>query len=246
MRFFVTGGSRGIGAQIVVDACRAGHDVAFTYVRSEERAREVVAAAEAARPGGQCLAYQLDVRDSAATERVAELALEALGGVDVIVPNAGVSLAGLLVSLSDEEWREVIDTNLTGAFHVCRQLLPAMLGARFGRVVFISSVGQGGGVGQAAYSASKAGLLGLSATIAKEYGKKGITSNAVILGVVETDMTREAMSESNRKFWATYCPVGRTGEMSEVSRAVLFLASPDAGFINGAELRLTGGLDWTP
>jgi NAD(P)-dependent dehydrogenase (short-subunit alcohol dehydrogenase family) len=121
-----------------------------------------------------------------------------------------------------------------------------MLAARFGRIVFISSVGQGGGAGQAAYSASKAGLLGLSASIAKEYGGRGITSNALVLGFFETDMTREALSERNRSFWADNCPTGRSGDIAEISGAVLFLASSSASFVNGAELRMTGGLDWTP
>ena len=109
-----------------------------------------------------------------------------------------------------------------------------------------SVVGQSGGLGQAAYSASKAGLSGLSAAIAKEYGRKGITSNVLVLGVFDTDMTRDGLSERNRDFWSSYCPAGRTGALSEVSEAILFLASDGAAFVNGAELRLTGGLDWTP
>lgn len=246
MRFLVTGGSRGIGAQIVLDACAAGHDVAFTYVRREAQALEVVAHAQASRPGAVCLAYRLDVRDPAATETVVDSVIDALGGLDVVVCNAGVNVGGLLVSLSDEHWHEVIDTNLTGAFHVCRQVLPAMLANRYGRLVFMSSVGKDGGLGQAAYSASKAALSGLSAAISKEYGRKGITSNVLVLGVFETDMTREGLSQDNRDFWNGFCPAGRTGELADATRAVLFLASPQAGFINGAELRLTGGLDWIP
>ena len=246
MRFFITGGSRGIGARIVLDVHRAGHDVAFTYARRADQAQVVVDAARAQGPDGKCLAYQLDVRDSAATETVAGQVLDDLGGLDVIVANAGINLGGLLVSLSNEDWHEVIETNLTGAFHVCRELLPALVAARFGRVVFISSVGQGGGVGQAAYSASKGGLRGLSAAISKEYGRKGITSNVLVLGMFETDMTRAELSASNRAFWTQNCPVGRAGDLSEVSHAVLFLSSPDAAFINGTEMHLTGGLDWTP
>lgn len=246
MRFFVTGGSRGLGARIVVDVCAAGHDVAFTYHRNEAQAQGVVQKALALRPSAVCLPYQLDVRDSAATEEVVDRAVEALGGLEVLVSNAGVNLGGLLVSLSDEEWEEVIDTNLTGAFHVCRQILPVLLAARFGRIVFVSSVGKDGGLGQAAYSASKAGLSGLSAAISKEYGRKGITSNVLVLGVFDTDMTREGLSQRNREFWDAYCPAGRIGSLTDVSQAVLFLASPDSGFVTGTELRLTGGLDWTP
>jgi len=246
MRFFVTGGSRGIGAQVVLDAYRAGHDVAFTYLRNEAGARQMLEQAHTLRPNGTCVAFQLDVRDSIATTDVTERATDALGGIDVVVANAGINRGGLLVSVSDEDWREVIDTNLTGAFNVCRQLLPVLLAQRFGRIVFISSVGQGGGLGQAAYSASKAGLAGLSAAISKEYGRKGVTSNVLVLGVFDTAMTRDGLSQRNREFWATYCPAGRTGELAEVSQAVLFLASRDGAFINGSELRLTGGLDWIP
>lgn len=246
MRFLVTGGSRGIGAQTVLDVCAAGHEVAFTYMRNEAQALALVEQAHAARPGAVCRPYRLDVRDSAATEEVLDRVVEDLGGVEVVVSNAGVNIGQLLVSMSDEEWHEVVDTNLTGAFHVCRQIMPTLLAARFGRIIFISSVGKDGGLGQAAYSASKAGLGGLSATISKEYARKGITSNVLVLGVFESDMTRDALSQRNRDFWTNYCPAGRTGDLAEVSRAVLFLAAPESSFITGAELRLTGGLDWTP
>jgi 3-oxoacyl-[acyl-carrier protein] reductase len=246
MRFLVTGGSRGIGAQIVLDACAAGHDVAFTYRRSDTEARRIVSQAHALRAGAVCRAYQLDVRDPAATESVVDTAIDALGGLDVVVCNAGVNVGGLLVSMSDADWHEVIDTNLHGAFHVCRQALPAMLANRFGRIVFMSSVGKDGGMGQAAYSASKAALGGLSAAISKEYGRKGITSNVLVMGVFDTDMTRDGLSQNNRDFWSHHCPTGRTGELADATRAVLFLASPGAGFINGAELQLTGGLNWIP
>ena len=246
MRFFITGGARGIGAQMVEDLVRAGHDVAFTYMTSEKEANEVAARALSAGSGRTCVCFRLDVRDPAATEEVCDRAVDALGGLEVVVPNAGISRNALLVETADDDWRAVIDTNLTGAFHVCRQLIPVLLAERFGRVIFVSSVGQGGGAGQAAYSASKAGLLGLSGAIAKEYGRRGITSNALVLGIFETEMTRVHMGQRNRDYWSAFCPAGRTGQLAEVSEAVLFLASKTAGFVNGAELHLTGGLDWTP
>src|SRR5688572_3270007 len=173
MRFLVTGGSRGIGAQIVRDVCAAGHDVAFTYRTNAEQAQEVVAAVRALRPDAVCHAYQLDVRDPGATEIVVDSVIDVLGGLEVVVPNAGINLGGLLVSISDEEWAEMIDTNLSGAFYLCRQALPALIAARFGRIVFVSSVGKDGGMGQAAYGATKAGIGGLSQAISKEYGRKG-------------------------------------------------------------------------
>jgi len=246
MVFFVTGGSRGIGAAIVLDAIRTGHDVAFTYLHRHKQALEVVEQARRLRPEGTCRAYQLDVRDSAAVEKVGDQVLDEFETVHAVVANAGVNVNNLAVSMSDEEWRTVIDTNLTGAFYVCRQFLPTFLGTGFGRIILISSIGAYGVSGQANYAASKAGLLGLSAALAKEYGRKGITSNVVVAGFFDTDMTREGMSEANRSFWLKYCPVGRVGELGEVSKAVLFLASDGASFINGQTLGVTGGLDWAP
>jgi NAD(P)-dependent dehydrogenase (short-subunit alcohol dehydrogenase family) len=244
--FFVTGGSRGIGEAIVLDAIRAGHDVAFTYLSREEQALKVVDQARRLRPEGRCRAYRLDVRDSAAVEKVGDQVLEEFETVHAVVANAGVNVNNLAVAMSDEEWQTVIDTNLTGAFYVCRHFLAAFLGTGFGRIILISSIGAHGVSGQANYSASKAGLLGLSAALAKEYGRKGITSNVVIPGFFDTDMTREGMSESNRSFWLQYCPVGRVGELGEVSKVVLFLASEAASFVNGQAIGVTGGLDWAP
>jgi 3-oxoacyl-[acyl-carrier protein] reductase len=244
--FFVTGGSRGIGAAIVLDAVHEGHDVAFTYLQREEQAREVVERARQLRAEAKCRAYQLDVRDSAAVEKVGDQVVDEFDAVHVVVANAGVNVNNLAVSMSDEEWRTVIDTNLTGAFYVCRYFLSTFLGTGFGRIILISSIGAHGVSGQANYAASKAGLLGLSAALAKEYGRKGITSNVVVAGFFDTDMTREGMSESNRSFWLQYCPAGRVGELGEVSRAVMFLASESASFVNGQTIGVTGGLDWAP
>lgn len=246
MVFFVTGGSRGIGEAIVLEAIREGHDVAFTYLARQEQAQEVVERARRLRPEGRCRAYQLDVRDSAAVEKVSDQVLEEFDTVHAVVANAGVNVNNLAVSMSDAEWTTVIDTNLTGAFYVCRQFLPTFLGNGFGRIILISSIGAHGVSGQANYAASKAGLLGLSAALAKEYGRKGITSNVVIPGFFDTDMTREGMSESNRSFWLQYCPVGRVGDLGEVSKVVMFLASAAASFVNGQALGVTGGLDWAP
>jgi NAD(P)-dependent dehydrogenase (short-subunit alcohol dehydrogenase family) len=148
--FFVTGGSRGIGEAIVLEAARQGHDVAFTYHTSEDRAQSVLRKAQEVAPKGRFFAYPLDVRDSAAVEVVGDLVLDDLGTVHAVVANAGVNLNGLAVSMSDEDWKTVIDTNLTGSFYVCRQFLPTMMANSFGRIVLISSLGRGGvtGTGQ--------------------------------------------------------------------------------------------------
>ena len=246
MVYFVTGGSRGIGSGIVLQAARTGHDVAFTYAANGEAAQKVLAQAHEIRPEGKYKAYKLDVKNSADVEKVGEAVLDDFDTVDVLVANAGINKNNLLVSMSDAEWHEVIDTNLSGAFYVCRFFLSTFLANRFGRIILISSLGSGGVSGQGNYSASKAGLLGLSATIAKEYGKKGITCNVVSPGFFETDMTREGMSDGNRKFWLQYCPAGRLGELPEIAELVSFLATPGAAFINGQDLRVNGGLDWAP
>jgi len=246
MIFFVTGGSRGIGESIVLEAVRQGHDVAFTYLNNEKRAIEVIDAARQLNPGSRCRAYQLDVRSSAAVEEVGDRFLDDFGSIEVVVANAGVNKNKLLVSMSDEEWDDVLRTNLTGTFYICRQFLPTMLTNRFGRFVLMSSLGHIGVSGQANYCASKAGLHGLCSSMAKEYGRKGITTNVVVPGFFETDMTRDGMSESNREFWLQFCPAGRTGDLREVAHAVMFLASAGASFINGQAIPVTGGLDWAP
>jgi NAD(P)-dependent dehydrogenase (short-subunit alcohol dehydrogenase family) len=244
--YFVTGGSRGIGAEIVLEAARAGHAVAFTYMREEEAAVAVAKQAAELAPGVKFKPYRLDVRNSTDVEAVVDRVLEEFGSVDVVVSNAGINQNNLAVSMSDEEWRAVIDTNLTGAFFVCRQFLPTFLAQRFGRIILMASLGATGVSGQVNYCASKAGLLGLSATLAKEYGRKGITSNVVSPGFFETDMTRAGMSDGNRAFWIKHNPLGRLGELSEIAKLIGFLASPGADYINGQEIRVDGGLGWAP
>jgi 3-oxoacyl-[acyl-carrier protein] reductase len=246
VKYFVTGGSRGIGAAIVVEAARAGHDVAFTYVRDESAAIAVATQCQALAPTGTFKAYRLDVRSSAEVEAVGDRVLEDFGSIEVVVANAGINHNNLVVSMSDEEWRSVVETNLFGAFYVARYFLPAFLAQRFGRIILMASLGTTGVSGQANYAASKAGLLGLSATLAKEYGRKGITSNVVSPGFFETDMTRAGMSEGNRAFWLTHNPLGRLGELPEIAKLIGFLASPGADYINGQEIRVDGGLGWAP
>jgi len=246
MVFFVTGGSRGIGAAIVLDAVQAGHDVAFTYRGGVDAAKKVEEQAKALAPERKVKSYQLDVKNSAEVERVADMVLDDFDTVHVVVPNAGININNLVVRMTDEEWNDVIATNLTGAFFVARQFLSTMIGNRFGRIIFISSLGAGGVSGQANYSASKAGLIGLSNAIAKEYGNRGITSNVVSPGFFDTDMTREGMSEGNKDFWLKHCPARRIARPDEMGGIVTFLASEKASFINGQVIGVNGGLDWAP
>lgn len=243
---FVTGGSRGIGEAIVYELLAAGHDVAFTYRSSAERAKHVLSRAADLAPERKCRAYRLDVRSSVAVEEVADRVIDEFETVHAVVSNAGVSINGLAVSLSDEDWKAVIDTNLTGSFYVCRQFLTTMLGNGFGRIVLIGSLSSGGVTGQVSYAASKAGLNGLSRTLAKEYGRRGITSNVVVPGFFDTDMTRDGMSGDNKDFWMQYCPLGRMGDLPEVAKVVSFLLTEGAAYVNGQSIEVNGGLEWAP
>lgn len=244
MRFVVTGGSRGLGRSIVLMARARGHDVAFTYRQSREAAHEVEQVGADLGGGGFCRAYRLDVRDAAQVDAVAEQIGDDMGGVEAVVCNAAVTRNGLAVSMSDEDWREVLDTNLTGSFYVVRAFLPALLAAELGRIVLVGSVATHGIAGQVNYCASKAGLGGLARALAKEYGPKRITTNVVAPGFFDTDMTRESMSSELQTFWQEHCPAGRVGRPSELASAVMYLASEEASFINGQTLSVTGGLDW--
>jgi NAD(P)-dependent dehydrogenase (short-subunit alcohol dehydrogenase family) len=245
MNFLVTGGSRGIGAAIVSEAARAGHGVAFTYLTRAGEAAEVERRARE-RGSGCVRAYQMDVSKSDSVDVSGDRILDDFGRIDVVVCNAGINRPNLLVHMSDEEWHEVVGTNLTGAFYVARHFLPSMIGQRFGRFILISSLGHRGITGQANYCASKAGLHGLAWAIGKEYGRRGITANVIVPGVFDTDMTRNGLSTTNREFWVQYCPLGRMGTLDELSQLVTFLASDGAAFINGQEIAVHGGLDWAP
>lgn len=243
---FVTGGSRGIGAAIVRAAVASGHPTAFTFRSQGQLAETLVRELAAAHPGVPCQAYALDVRDADAVDAVCDQVLDEVGEVGVVVANAGVTGNQLALTLSDADWADMIDVNLSGAFRVARAFLPTLLANRFGRLIFLSSVGRNGLSGGAAYAASKAGLVGLSGSLAREYGAKGITSNVVVPGFIATDMTARSAAERNRRFWDEVCPLKRMGTPDEVAALVLFLASAQASFVNGQTIAATGGLDWTP
>lgn len=243
---FITGGSRGIGRAVVLEAAKQGWDVGFTYVANQTQADEVVAAVKKEAPDSKVRAWSLDVRKSEEVDRVADEVLAHFGSVNAVIPNAGVNLNGLAYAVTNDDWQTVIDTNLTGSFNVCRAFLTELVANRKGRIIMLSSVTAEGASGQAAYAASKAGLIGLAKTLAKEYGPKNITTNVVIPGYFETDMTKGTMSSDLSEFAIKYCPMRRLGHLDELAKTICFLISDAAGFINGDELRVTGGLDWAP
>lgn len=225
----VTGGNRGIGLAIAQRFRDAG-DAVVILTRAGEDVDGIPAVAG-------------DVTDTASVKAAFDAAAQKLGGpMDVVVANAGVTEDGLLMRMSDEAFERVVDTNLMGAFRCARAATTGMIRRKGGRIVFISSVvGLYGSPGQVNYAASKSGLVGMARSIARELGGRGITANVVAPGFIETDMTAELPEERQESYRATI-PAGRFARPEEVAAAVTFLASPEAGYINGAVLPVDGGL----
>lgn len=246
MNLVVTGGSRGIGAEIVRLAIQKGHSVAFTYNTDKQAAENLIATCKISGEGQTVSAYQVDVRSSKAVDEFSRSVADNFSKIDAVIPNAGINRNAALIGMSDDQWRDVLDTNLSGAFYTARAFLPLMLAERFGRFVFISSVSRHGMTGQANYAATKAGLVGLSSTIAKEYGSRGLTSNVVAPGIIDTDLTKTHATGRFQKFWLENSPLKRNGYPKEVAQAVLFLVQEEASYINGACLSVSSGLEWVP
>lgn len=236
---FVTGGSKGIGASVAVGLARAGHRVAFCYASDEAGAKATLADVEA---HGEGLALHCDVGDADSVDAAFSEIEERFGNVEILVNNAGVNADGLLMRMSDDQWDTVIRTDLTGAFHTIRRASKTMVRARYGRIVNVSSVaGHIGGPGQANYSAAKAGLLGLSRSVARELATRGITCNVVAPGPIVTPMT-DVMPPEWRERAEAAVPMERFGSVSEATAPILFLCSDQASYVTGALVPVDGGL----
>jgi 3-oxoacyl-[acyl-carrier protein] reductase len=238
----VTGASRGIGAGIAAALAARGMLVVGTATSAEgaERIGVTLKAVPGADP--RCKGVALNVTDAPACQSLVEALVSEFGALHVLVNNAGITRDMLAMRLKDEDWSAVIDTNLTAVFRLSRAAVKPMMKQRYGRIVNITSVvGASGNPGQANYAASKAGVAGMTRALARELGSRNITVNCVAPGFIATDMT-DALSEDQRKALLGSIPLGRLGQVSDVAQAVVYLASPQAGYVTGTELHVNGGM----
>ncbi len=236
----VSGASRGIGRAVALAFAKAGANVALVYAGSEQAAEQVKS--EAIKLGVNAKTYKCDVADFAATKQLTAQVIEDFGGVDILVNNAGIVKDTLMLAMTEEDFDSVINVNLKGAFNLTKHLYQHFMRKRYGRIVNITSVvGLNGNAGQANYAASKAGMIGLTKSTAKELAARGVTCNAVAPGMIESDMTKE-LSEKVQGEILARIPQKRMGNADEVAQLVLFLASDAAAYITGEVVRVDGGM----
>lgn len=237
----VTGATRGIGKAIAMKFAEAGANVAFTYRQKNGAAEELEATITAM--GVNSKGYAADAADYAATEAVVKQIIADFGRIDILVNNAGITKDGLLMRMSEEQWDAVITTNLKSAFNFTRIIVPIMAKQRGGSIINMSSVvGVSGNAGQCNYSASKAGLIGFSKSVAKEMGPRGIRVNCIAPGFIQTDMT-SALPEEMREAWAKSIPLRRGGTPEDVANVALFLASDLSSYVTGQVINCCGGMN---
>ena len=231
----VTGASRGIGKACAIELAKAGYDIAVNFAGNEEAANKTVEEIKAL--GVDAAAFKFDVSNQEAAAKGVEAVLEKFGRIDILVNNAGITRDGLFMRMSAENWDAVINTNLSSAFYVSQPVVKVMMKQRSGAIINMSSVvGVSGNAGQANYSAAKAGLIGLTKTLAKELGSRGIRVNAIAPGFINTDMTKDL---DTSKF-TDFIPLKRLGEPEDIAKAVKFLAA-DSDYITGQVLEVDGG-----
>ena len=237
----ITGGSRGIGEAIAKRYAEQGASVAFTYRSSEERAKKIEAELQAM--GVKAKGYQSDASSYEQAEALVKDVLEEFGQVDILINNAGITRDNLMLRMSEEQWDEVMETNLKSVFNLTKQVIRPMMKNRSGSIINMSSVvGVFGNAGQANYAASKAGIIGFSKSIAKEIGSRGIRCNAVAPGFIETDMTDELDEKTKAAFLASI-PMKRLGDPNEVADVCVFLGSDMSKYVSGQTISVCGALN---
>ena len=236
----VTGATRGIGRAIAVKFALQGANIAFTFRQINNNAEELIKEIESM--GVKCKGYAADAADFTATDTVVKEITADFGRIDILVNNAGITKDGLILRMSEEQWDAVITTNLKSAFNFTRAVVPVMAKQRAGSIINMSSVvGENGNAGQCNYSASKAGLIGLAKSIAKEMGPRGIRANCIAPGFIVTDMT-SAISEEMRAEWAKTIPLRRAGTPEDVANVALFLASDMSSYVSGQVINCCGAM----
>lgn len=236
----ITGGSRGIGRVVALNLAKEGYNITFCYTNNEAAAKET--AAEIEKTGVKALAVKADVSNESDVNALVQAARDAFGPIEVLVNNAGITRDGLLLRMSEKDISDVLDTNLKGAFFCTKAVLKDMMKSRYGKIINITSiVGVTGNAGQSNYAASKAGLIGFTKSVAKEYGSKGICVNAVAPGFIETEMT-DKLPEEVKNTYLERISLKRFGTPEDVANVVSFLAGHKSDYVTGQVIEVTGGM----